>query len=658
MNLVLILIIVLWSISGFSASTINVQSFRANRIAISPSVLDVMNQVAALRRDQRVAQGTNFFTAGKKYISVTDSSMTYYPAWFVTNITDWELRPFDGLAFTCSGGKTPYSGVPWDESTFISDYTNLAAMSPVKFTDNFITIRPNASTNMDWVSDVAWSNSIRNVRLLCKAAVIGRCSGLWCDAESGVNNFCYTTAPGHETNDWGTYYEIVKRRGSNWIQAVEQELPYPKIIWAFLIPASELMTDQNYFDKTNRIRAAWTNDTYGLLVPFVNGMLSGITNAQLIDGAESAFTFWNQWQYTNWNYTYISNLFPYIYIETNLLDKWWSNVRLGPSVYPNWLMGRRSTSISQSLTAEERGNWQQHNVFWGLSAGNRYAWDWFEHAEGLWSTNWTTTSDTPYVLPSYYVRSTSNAQYKVDNSLPLGYTSESLWDGLHTRMTAVIPTRNITNLIAGSEPVINATLTDVVWTTNSAFSTFLEIYSVTNMTCQDTELKMTYNANNLYMAFKCTEPLPAGMITNATEDTSSLDSCDNVYFIMQSPTNTDYKYRFVITPAGLKGDALCTTNNTASGFYTHYTVTYSTYASGWTAAALITTTNWQAEASIPWAALGNISPTIGTNILVSVGRYRSQGLFSEYTSWPPTFDLQQNTIEDIDTNFFGSIILK
>ena len=152
-----------------------------------------------------------------------------------------QAKPFDGLIFRLKGGNQVFDPQPWESSRFAEDYTILPTINWGSFTDNFIIMF--AASDQDWFSDDHWAAITNNARLIARAARLAGCVGVCFDAEPyGTNPWVYSGAAHYETKSFAEYEAIVRQRGAEFIQAIEKELPAPKIL---TFPALEPMTSIN-----------------------------------------------------------------------------------------------------------------------------------------------------------------------------------------------------------------------------------------------------------------------------------------------------------------------------------------------------------------------------------------------------------------------------
>ena len=99
-----------------------------------------------------------------------------FPNHIRANIRTMEEHPFDGLVFRLhpAGGRYFWQPEPLDPRTFEADFEDLKAIQWKKFTDNFILVWTAAGDKLDWFDEAHWRAVEHNMRLVAKAARLGR----------------------------------------------------------------------------------------------------------------------------------------------------------------------------------------------------------------------------------------------------------------------------------------------------------------------------------------------------------------------------------------------------------------------------------------------------------------------------------------------------
>ena len=195
-----------------------------------------------------------------------------FPDFVRANIGEMEKRPFDGVVFKLRGGGKVLTPSPWAEAKFAADLESLRNIRWKRFTDNFVIMW--AASDQDWFDDAHWQAIEHNVRLVAKAARIGRCVGLCWDPEPyGANPWAYARAAHRETKSFADYEAVARRRGAQFVGAIQHELPKARILTLFQFSVlGHLLVPMKPADRAAKL----SQQHYGLLPAFLNGMLETV----------------------------------------------------------------------------------------------------------------------------------------------------------------------------------------------------------------------------------------------------------------------------------------------------------------------------------------------------------------------------------------------
>ena len=160
----------------------------------------------------------------KKLIEYGWDSQT--PAFIAEHIREMEKRPFDGLIFRLAGGTDVLDPKPWDDSKFAADLEAIPKIEWKNFTDNFIAML--AASNEDWENDEQWTNILKHAQQMSRAARLAKCVGVCFDAEPyGENPWAYKKGPVTDTRKFEEFESVVRRRGSQFMRAIQSEIASP-----------------------------------------------------------------------------------------------------------------------------------------------------------------------------------------------------------------------------------------------------------------------------------------------------------------------------------------------------------------------------------------------------------------------------------------------
>jgi hypothetical protein len=207
------------------------------------------------------------------------------------HITEMEKLPFDGCVFHInyqkpSGGEGSFTWEGWSSNT-ISKAQVASAIDDLKttrfhrFTRNFLRFNVTPG-DLDWFED--HSAILNNARLAAQIAREGKCQGVLFDIEQYNSPiFQYHSRRDATNKSWEVYARQVRQRGNEVMRAFREGWPEATIFLTFgySLPWSNSRAGHKSLLDCN----------YGLLAPFLDGMMEVAAKGQIIDGAETAYSF-------------------------------------------------------------------------------------------------------------------------------------------------------------------------------------------------------------------------------------------------------------------------------------------------------------------------------------------------------------------------------
>lgn len=360
-----------------------------------------------------VLVGTVWTAAAQDDVTIPNRKLVEY-GWDVptsdyvaAHIGEMEQRPFDGLLFRLQAGTNVLEPTAWPADTFKADYELLPTIAWKKFTDNFVMML--AASDQDWFNDAHWEAILNNVRLVTRAAKLARCVGICFDAEPyGTNPWSYKEAVHAKEKSFAEYSAIARKRGGQFVQAVESEFPNPRILNFYL---TNLFRDLlvNMPDEQRKEKLA--QHDYALFPPFTEGMLEMAgAGTEIIDGNESAYYYTEKAPYFE-SYQAIHGRGPLLYYPS-LEPEFRAHVRVGQALYVDQYYGLRQTTKTPGnfLAPEDQAKWFEHNVYWALFSSDRYVWCYSERMD------WWRNKD----IPVGSLEAIRSARRKIANGEPLG----------------------------------------------------------------------------------------------------------------------------------------------------------------------------------------------------------------------------------------------
>ncbi|MGC9316491.1 MAG: sugar-binding protein [Armatimonadota bacterium] len=594
-------------------------------------------------------RGTLDFPDRKKLICA--NQLTPPPGEFVAHLPEHERRPFDGVVLKLNGGVRPFQRQRWDENEFIDDYEALTRLRSHTLTDNFLWL--NTSAVMDWFDDEQWEIVLQNTRMMARAAALGQCAGLWVDPEGyGQSPWPYFDAIGREEHSFEEFHAQVMRRGEQWIQAIEEELPAPRLLFAFLVPTNRLTYDLQW--PVQRIRDDIPRMRYALLPSFVNGILRGAgPDTVLVEGNEHSYYYRSAEEYRTFA-RYMDELLPLAFIEEQLRASFDRHVQTGAAVYTNYHLGLHSRTLSRYMTPEEQGRWEEHAVYWALSTADEYAWNWVEGPLNCWKRD----DDEGEAPPEHYWAAVRSAREKIARKQELGFEAAPLFEAVRSRAAERRPTATGRRVRPGDAPTIDGRIDEAAWQQVQFLSAFEPMLAWRQDVQMRTVAKLRWDDWALYVAFECQEDRPRGMRAGRdTPDDYFLLQDDNVHILIAEAGAGGRVFRFVVNTLGVGYDALCRENPDSRARKWARFVLDLGYDSDWRAAAHVGAESWTAEAMIPWDDLGMAPVEAGTEVSLNLGRYRTQSK-GQRTYWAPVLEMQGDILEQMEPALFGTVVLQ
>ena len=369
------------------------------------------------------------------------------PEYVKANIRDMEQRPFDGIAMQLPsdvGAGMIFDVKAWAaaaEGRAEKQRRELATLSSIawgeRFTDNFVMVY--ARSTMDWFSDADWAKVLENVRFCARAAKAGNCKGILWDPEpyGAINPWVYRQQPGHETRTFADYASIVRRRGAEFMGALQEEFPGLEVLSMRILsdfaqgsPFTKPLLDiRDPEARTERLSHTY----YGLHPAFFNGMLDAAApDVTITDANEDAYYYTSAIEYYR---TYkVLRQDALVLVAPENHGKYRAQVRVGHAVSVDYVVGRWAGGLGSfpraltyqavELTPEQRAQWFEHNVYYALDTADRYVWVWTEKPLNWW---------TGEGIPPGIEEAMRSARRKHEQGDPLGFAVETMLEQARER---------------------------------------------------------------------------------------------------------------------------------------------------------------------------------------------------------------------------------
>lgn len=196
-----------------------------------------------------------------------------------------------------------------------------------------------------------------------------------------------------------------------------------------------------------------------------------------------------------------------------------------------------------------------------------------------------------------------------------------------------IPTVDVSKTV--NPPVIDGNLDDPVWATAAKFS--IQNDEMGNPSPVTTEVMISYDSNNIYIAYNSSEPTPGKIKATITKRDGPTFYDDSAEMFFDPWGKRQQYYQLAVNTLGTEFDAKL---NDASVNLT------------WTASAKQTDKGWTAEIAVPFSSLGVNTPAQGNAWNVNFARNRWVTGKAEYLIWSVPY----GSFHQPDR--FGTIIFK
>ncbi len=210
------------------------------------------------------------------------------------HLAQLEATPFDGCVFhvearRAQGSPASLTWLGWGRRTFTRDELEPArqdlesiAATGTRFRHNFLRFNVTPA-DLDWFDD--YGSVVSNARLAAQLARAGNGRGILLDTEQYEGHlFDYAKQRHAERRTWSDYADQARRRGREVMAAFQDGFPD---LTVFLTFGHSLLWKQS--DQGKKPLAECR---YGLLVPFLNGMIDAAEGkARIVDGHEMSYGY-------------------------------------------------------------------------------------------------------------------------------------------------------------------------------------------------------------------------------------------------------------------------------------------------------------------------------------------------------------------------------
>ena len=471
---------------------------------------------------------------------------------------------------------------------------------------------------MDWFSDEDWAPDgwvLRNVRLCAKAAKVGGCVGVCFDPEWfwGRSPWTYKDQPGHDEKSFAEFEVMVRKRGGQFMPALQEEYPDLVLHTFFLVSRPQHYPEARKEPDPVKRSKLIEPEGYALLVAFLNGMLDTVKGKTIItDG--------NEWGY------YLSRREQFedcvqmirhgvkLLIDPAVWPKYEKHVQLANPIYVDYICNllphRRHTS---NMTDYELALHAENNAYLALDTSDRYVWVYGEYMD------WWAGIRVPTGIEDAF----RSAKRKLAQGQPLGFDLSPALNRSNKQWwadrAAFEPKTTFIQRLPGDAPAVDGNLDDPVWKDAITLGPFVAYVEAPEYDLAvNTTARVLYDKDNLYVAFECAEFEDPDM--TRTREGSYNGNFDDVSVIL-APVDDRQAWRvFGVGADGKRKDA-------------HPDGEKATWKPDYKSAVSVGKNSWSVEMTIPWKALNRTAPQSGDKMAANVAHMRFRTRIEEYASW-------------------------
>jgi hypothetical protein len=260
------------------------------------------------------------------------------------------------------------------------------------------------------------------VGLVSRAAKVSGSKGIMLDTESyGANPWKYDSAS-YGGKSFAEVQSMVRKRGAQWMSAVQSEYPNITVYGTFLMSMPMLNTGGDASQLSSM--------DYALLPAFENGMIDALsTDAKIVDGNEATYYYRD----TDWFFEDSNRLKnpPAGWIAPENLEKYKRQVQVGTAV---WV---EASIYSSSFTDDYRSKWWQHQIYNSLATADEYVF--FFTLATNWNQNPFWASIAGPAKDGFLA-----AKKKYSDGIPLGYDMHTDYQTYRRAEVITVPSNIVT----------------------------------------------------------------------------------------------------------------------------------------------------------------------------------------------------------------------
>jgi len=345
------------------------------------------------------------------------------------HIREMERRPFNGIFVHTRKLDHAFDIKPWNPKEIRQQADAAAKIEWRRFTDNFISLHATNTQNMDWFNDEHWNIITSNLKLFTEVIRAGKFKGVAWDTEQYGNN-CWLYPGRYQDKSFEEVSTQVLRRGAQFMEALQREVPEIKILSLFQLSLFGLVMDEpDRKIREERLTDIPWHNQMALLPYFFVGMLEAAgPGIQLIDGNEHSYYYETTFDYYH-KYHMIKQRAK-VFVPKELWKKYDAQATAGMALFMEQILGLRMDQswMSTFLSHSERLKYLEHNTYYALTTADEYVWCY--SSDVRWFQNYTPGPDEPAprpdMLPENAEEAMISAIRKHERGEPLGFCIETM----------------------------------------------------------------------------------------------------------------------------------------------------------------------------------------------------------------------------------------
>ncbi len=324
-------------------------------------------------------------------------------AFLRAHIAEMQRTPFDGCVFHALYAKTngargnftweSWGGIEIPEASLRGALDDLRGVRLGRFKNSFLRFNTTPAT-LDWFDD--YSAVLANATLAARLARAGRCPGLLFDTEQYDGKlFNYAKQRDVKSKSWDLYAAQARRRGGEVMRAFHQGYPGLTLFLTF--------GDSLPWAESGGGTKALADCSYGLLVPFLDGMIEAARGGEkIVDGFEESYGYKTNAAFLAGRKSVKEDVLAVVLDPAGYRRV----VSAGFGLWLDFDSSKKAWSAGEPSTNYFTPGQFQRSARWALQWSDEYVWIYSQ------TPRWWSAAGTPVALPESYDTALRQAREK------------------------------------------------------------------------------------------------------------------------------------------------------------------------------------------------------------------------------------------------------